>query len=150
MKINDTVSNPLLRTYKMFKLHFERELYLDQVKDFRYRNAITRLRTSSHTLEIERGRHRRPKICVENRLCLMCKSVEDERHFLIDCLLYDEQRQCLFSKIITKDDTFCHLSGEDKFIYLLTSGDQQILTWVGKFIYRSFEQREIYISKHTE
>ena len=32
-------------------------------------------------------------------------------------------------------------NGDEKFIFLLNSDDQQVLTWVGKFIYDSFKTR---------
>ena len=59
------------------------EKYLDMVTDKRYRTAITRLRTSSHTLEIERGRYTIPRTPAADRLCCVCKVVEDEEHFLV-------------------------------------------------------------------
>ena len=46
----------------MFKHNFESEKYLHNVLDDRHRTAIAKLRTSSHVLEIERGRHAKPKI----------------------------------------------------------------------------------------
>ena len=54
--IVDIASNPILRTYKLFKTDFKFETYLDVAKDNRYRHALIKLRTSSHSLEIERGR----------------------------------------------------------------------------------------------
>ena len=49
------------------------------------RKTITRWRLSSHKLRIETGRHSRPVIDRENRLCQMCNSVEDEIHAIYDC-----------------------------------------------------------------
>ena len=42
-------------------------------------------RISSHKLEIEKGRHRRKKLDVKDRICKFCKSgeVEDEKHMLL-------------------------------------------------------------------
>ena len=45
----------------------------------------TKLRISSHLLQIERGRYTRPKTLRENRLCNNCNIVEDEVHFLFIC-----------------------------------------------------------------
>ena len=45
---------------------------------------ITRIRTISHNLEIEKGRQRRYKLPVEQRLC-KCGDIEDENHFLRLC-----------------------------------------------------------------
>jgi hypothetical protein len=56
---------------------------------FRFKANITReltkLRLSSHSLLIEKGRYFRPKIKRENRLCSQCNQIEDEQHFLIHC-----------------------------------------------------------------
>ena len=57
----DINQNPSLMTYIKVKFSFEQEHYLHLIKEQRYRIALSRLRTNSHTLEIERGRHDRPK-----------------------------------------------------------------------------------------
>ena len=49
------------------------------------RKIITRWRLSSHPLYIETGRHNRPKIPRERRLCMVCNTVEDEYHALYIC-----------------------------------------------------------------
>ena len=33
------------------------------------------------------------------------------------------------------------MTDENKFVFLLENTDQQVLTWVGKFIYKSFKIR---------
>ena len=53
-KLSDIVKNPILRTYRIIKQDFKMEPHLYHVQDTRYRNAITKLRTSSHELAIER------------------------------------------------------------------------------------------------
>ena len=77
-----TQTKPLLRTYSLFKNDFFTEHHLELITDFRYRAAITKLRCSSHALEIERGRYQNPKVPRDPRLCLTCKVVEDENHFV--------------------------------------------------------------------
>ena len=57
------------------------EPYLYLVKESKYRIEISRLRASSHVLEIERGRYTRPKTPITERLCPFCNVVEDEQHF---------------------------------------------------------------------
>ena len=67
---------PLLRTYKTFKSNYIMEPYLYLVKKPRFRNAIARFRCSSHTLEIETGRHTNPKTPFADRVCVHCKVIE--------------------------------------------------------------------------
>ena len=55
--VADIAMKPILRTYNLFKADFKVETYLEVVKDSRYRHALTKFRTSFHTLGIERGRH---------------------------------------------------------------------------------------------
>ena len=81
--VADINKNPILRTYVRFKYNFGIESYLVSVKNPRYRAAISKLRTSSHALEVERGRHTKPKTPLEERLCPNCHVLEDEQHFVM-------------------------------------------------------------------
>jgi len=143
--LHDTNSHPLLRTYRYIKLSFMTEPYLNLVKDRRYRNAISKLRTSSHILHIEKGRHTRPITPFDQRLCSMCQCVEDELHFVTACCANDMQRNVLYSKVTRKFPPFETLDNLGKFIFLFTFKDAQMLTWLGKFLYESFEIRTLYI-----
>jgi hypothetical protein len=60
---------------------------------------LTKLRLSSHSLLIEKGRYFRPKIKRENRLCSQCNQIEDEQHFLIHCTKFANVRKLLFKKL---------------------------------------------------
>ena len=79
-----------LRTYIKFKFDHSLEEYLFYIHDTRWIKALSRLRMSSHMLEIERGRHVKPqKIPLEQRTCQRCtlNSVDDEIHFFNYLLL---------------------------------------------------------------
>ena len=54
---NKTTGGNKLRTFYTFKKNFVYEKYLDLQGDFTLRRNITKLRISSHQLEIERGRY---------------------------------------------------------------------------------------------
>ena len=66
------------------------ETYLVVIKDFKLRKCLSQFRLSSHSLDIEKGRHSKPKVPLERRICSFCKnnSVEDEEHFLLHCTHY--------------------------------------------------------------
>jgi hypothetical protein len=84
-----------LRFYKTFKDTFGRESYLDNISDFQLRKVITKFRCSDHSLEIEKGRHR--KLNVEERICKLCLTdVETELHFLQSCPVYGSIRLQIF------------------------------------------------------
>ena len=94
--------HPIIRTYSLHKREFCLEPYLDAVKDARYRSALTKLRASSHTLEIERGRYTVPKTPTSERLCSVCQEVDDEIRFLIRCTRYNSLRNDFFLQKYTK------------------------------------------------
>ena len=95
-KLDDIIENPILRTYRTFKKDFEIEPYLKKVTLPKYRRSITKLRTCSHDLQIEKCRHNTYHIPIEARLCAYCDLVEDEKHFLISCNLFENERREFF------------------------------------------------------
>ena len=82
-----------LRTLYLFKS------CLETVTDARRRKCLTQLRISSHTLEVESGRYIKKPI--SERICKCChlNQVEDEKHFLCICPLYDSERYFFFKYI---------------------------------------------------
>ena len=80
-----------LRTYAKIKDIYEIEPYMSSTTlSIQLKRAIAQIRTSSHDLEIERGRRHRPKPTPANeRFCKKCiHKVEDETHFISECPLY--------------------------------------------------------------
>ena len=77
--------------YRKTKTKFECEKYLNLLT-FYERRALTKLKCCDHTLEIEKGRHR--KVIREERTCPFCPTpvVEDEDHFLFHCPQYEHLR----------------------------------------------------------
>ena len=132
---------PILRTYRMFKHNFESEKYLHNVLDDRYRTAIAKLRTSSHVLEIERGRHAKPKIATHLRTCTVCHTIEDEEHFVTACEINESERKELHRKIENIYPLFKNMNERQMFLYLMSNKDRQVQKWFGKFIYHSFITR---------
>ena len=95
--------NSKLNLYDQIKHIFGKEKYLDDIKSFLMRKAITKFRCSDHKLEIEVGRHK--KTPREKRVCkLRTIGVETEMHFLCTCPSYNMQRKNnqLSSEIICK------------------------------------------------
>ena len=78
------------------KTKYEAEDNLSSQTNISLRKELTKLRISNHELMIERGRYHSPKIPREERLCQLCKNkVEDEKHFIFKCILYDVERKNL-------------------------------------------------------
>ena len=139
----DLREKPLLRSYRLYKTEFNTECYLDCINLPKYRIPVSKIRASSHDLEIERGRYTRPRLDPNQRLCSTCLEVEDEEHFVTSCRVNINERQTLFAKISSKDPTFMHLDNREKLIFLMSSKDRQILTWFGKFLHKSFITRNM-------
>ena len=140
-EIVDDSKHPILKTYKMFKSEFKFEPYLELLKDPKYRIAVSKLRASSHMLEIERGRHTRPITPVENRRCPKCNVIENEIHFVLECTINQNERLELFDKIRSIDSCYIDLPPENKFVYLMNSENVRIMKWFAKFVYSSFDKR---------
>ena len=90
-----------LRTYRTLKHTLSFEPYLTH-DDRRAREVMTRLRGGTNELRIETGRYpntnRDRRLEIHERRCLLCMSgdVEDEKHFMLDCVVYDDLRKKLF------------------------------------------------------
>ena len=136
----DFREKPLLRSYRLYKTECS---YLDCINLPKYRIPVSKIRASSHDFEIEPGRYTRPRLIPNQRLCSTCLEVEDEEHFATSCRVNINERQSLFTKIISKDPTFMHLDNREKFTFLMSCKDRQILTWFGKFLHKSFITRNM-------
>ena len=126
------------------------------------------LRTSAHTLAIERGRYcGKP---VDQRICTHCTQatpiqsspaaptpsgtssgstpetpqgyVDDEFYFLMKCDVFKTSRNCLFGKIASINPGFSQLNEEQQFSFLLTPESAQEAKVTSKFIKILFEWRE--------
>ena len=137
----DLQVKPLLRSYRLYKREFTPEHYLDCITLPKYRVSIPKIRASSHDLEIERGRYTRPKIDPDHRLCAFCFEIKNEDQFVTNCQINYAERQLLFTMISSKFPAFAQLNHHEKYIYLMSCNDRQILTWLGNFLYKSFDIR---------
>ena len=93
---------------------------------------MTKLRISSHHLQIEKGRYQ--GVPPDQRLCQKCDSgeVENEIHFLFKCSHYDRTN---LNKIITENCVnFSALDLEAKLLWLLSCENEEILTQLCTFI----------------
>ena len=76
---------------------------------------------------IEVGRHQHPSMPREERLCHMCHTkIEDEVHFLTDCKIYGTKDK-FWNQVHQKFPQTLHLSNKDKFIFLMTQEDLEIM-----------------------
>ena len=78
-------------------------LYNSSLMDSK-RKIITRWRLSCHKLKIETGRYTKPKTNPEDRKCVLCDVVDDERHALFDCIAHRLIRQQYAELLRTHED----------------------------------------------
>jgi hypothetical protein len=69
--------------------------------------------------------------------------IEDEYHFVIQCQLYEEQRELLFKRLSNEIQNFSVMDGQAKFISMMNTQCPTALTLIGKFIYNSFTKRAL-------
>ena len=116
-------SSSKMKMLSILKQEPGRETYLNEVTNSKHRIAMTKLRLSGHSLEIETGRYNNTER--ENRLCSYCqtmgnKTIEDEMHFLVSCPMYKELRDNFLPPQIIQNNA---LNEEEKFIQIMTKSD---------------------------
>ena len=136
-QIQDENSNPVLRTYRLFKNNHCTESYLSQVKNDKYRICLTKFRVCSHRLRIEVGRHQRPKLPLEQRICTFCNKneIDDDVHRVKHCQFHNEERRILLNEIQRHFNSINH---EDMFTPLVQSNCFEVLHVFGEFLYSCF------------
>jgi hypothetical protein len=137
----DIKKQPILRTYIQFKQEFRFETYLLCIKDFKIRKTMSKFRVSSHDFAIEKGRHCKPKVPIDNRICNYCNlEVEDEMHVLLSCSRCTLERETFFSAINASDINI-NSNLLDIFINILSSKDERVIFLLGKFLFKIFKKR---------
>ena len=130
-----------LKVLSLLKRNPGAEAYLSEVKNTKHRMALTKLRLSGHTLEIERGRYNNTQ--QEDRHCAYCKAlgstqVEDEKHFLLHCPMSKELREKCLPMQIINDNV---MSDDEKLINILSNPD--LFQSTAKFVYMAFKNRDL-------
>ena len=136
-------SFPKLRTYSLIKKDFRIEPHLLYVKNVKFCKAITRFRISSHNLEIELGRHKKPKIPAEERKCQKCNTefVEDETHHLLVCSKFGKERKELISVFKNcYDDDMNTMQDGELFVKILSCKEKEMLYELGRYLVKCDQQ----------
>ena len=132
-----------LRSYRLIKNEFHREMYLTLPPYLRVPH--TRLRISAHALRIETGRYNLPApLPVQERTCWFCseeQAIEDEVHFLFSCSLYTQERQEFLDYCKQINKSFPYLTDIDKWRFMSRCNDKYLIYLISKFISVAFEKR---------
>ena len=106
---------PKLRLYRVLKVGWGREEYLDLSTE--QRALIAELRCGTNRLRMETGRWQHEEW--EECICMLCGSrqVEDERHILLKCPIYANFRESLFQNIAGATGyQFALMAGDDEWM----------------------------------
>lgn len=128
-----------LRSYRLFKKSFDMENYAIMYNRSS-RAALCKLRISSHSLMIEKGRHL--ALSPEDRICQYCNmnEVEDEFHFVMKCTLYQDLRSKMFSDI-GEMFNIDNQPENDIFILLMSVNEYDSILPVINFVKSAFDIR---------
>ena len=140
--VNNNGGNKL-RTYRMFKENYQTENYVKSTHiSRRNRSALAKFRKGVAPLRVETGRYE--SLQLGQRVCFNCKnSVEDERHVLIDCPIYEGIRSDLYVKSRNINSEFNGLNDVEKMCFLLSNDD--IIQYTAKACYEILKLRQIFI-----
>ena len=124
------------RCYLTFA-NFHYQKFLDILNIVKYRKGLSRLRLSSHRLEVEVGRWVKPnKIPYEDRKCQVCNVLEDEFHFLLECPLNTDLRKIYIHRYYWRHP---HMI---KVIELISSEHGKPLKYLSVFTHKDFQLRK--------
>ena len=143
---------PKLRTYKVLKKSLEEEEYVMKNRISEGRRLMTDMRSGTNGLRIETGRHYDFKIPVQERTCWCCgDGVEDEKHFVVQCQHYQDERVELFQDIMEATEGRCnmgrlqHTQPDILLNFLIGNGAQykraEVMKCVQKYLVRAIKKR---------
>ena len=155
----DNLSHNKLRFYAGLKSSFTREPYIENVNNRNQRAWLSRLRTSAHSLAIERGRY--SNVPLSARVCTYCSDtvqhtdattdavpddtgnteVDCETHFLVRCSRFKIKRQCFIKRLECFVPTVGTMSESDLVRTILCPATRQVAKLVDKFIGIMFKGR---------
>ena len=129
---NKIETKPKLRTYKTFKEHYKTEDYVKFNISRRQRSLMAQFRIGILPLHVETGRFRGTPL--EERICQMCNNnvIEDEKHFLVECNLYQEHRTELYEDVSSRNIYFTNFDDVTQFKYLINHEWRQLSKYIAK------------------
>ena len=127
---------PKLRTYCIFKTSFSTEPYVKNILNRGHRSTIAELRSGILPLQIETGRYQ--QIPENFRLCMFCNDqvVEDEKHFLFDCTLYNTVRLKFVKGLTEKYPLFSELDVTEKLNVIMK---EDVIALIAKFCWEAMQ-----------
>ena len=101
--------------------------------------SIGRLVLRCHRLKIETGAWTKEKTPKEQRLCNICRVLENELHFIFHCVNYSVLRDQYINYFF--DTHYANLTDVDKLKRLYTEGSAREINNLGLFIRKAMKTR---------
>ena len=81
---------------------------------------------------------------MEKRICYVCdhEAIKDKSHFIIQCPLYQEERNQMYAVYDNEIGSINVLSDPEKFIMIMSSKSIKMLISLGSFIVNSMGKRD--------
>ena len=145
---------PKLRTFMTFKQFNVMPAYVTKPLTFLQKKHLSKLRLGSLELRIESGRFSRPRLEINERICLVCRDnnlrldldpqVETEAHFLFLCAHYSNLRDTWLESVI-KPANFENLDEGSKLSIVLNVPENVKKT--AQFIIDAYNMRSKMLNK---
>ncbi len=145
-EVRNITQESKLRTYKTYKSYIKTESYLNSIHNSKIRITFSRFRLSAHSLNIEKGRHRKEN--ASKRLCKQCSMnrIEDEIHFLLHCPKYNNLRNDFIDNVVrcdTRLNDLCNRNDDTAlFIALMKNRSATIIVKLANFVFHCFKIRD--------
>jgi hypothetical protein len=127
-----------LHLYKGFKSDRQVEPYITMRLSRSHRAALARFRAGVPLINVELGRYR--NLPLDQRRCVVCNTIEDECHVLLDCPVYENIRQSLLQSIHDFVPSFNEQSRICKMGIILSHKD--LIKVTAKACYELMEERK--------
>jgi len=118
---------------------FKLQSYLKVLTISKFRYSIAQLRVSSHRLQVEEGRWKKPNPTPFNeRKCISCNKLEHEYYFVLECNFNDELRNQHIPHYYRNRPTI------QTFVQLLNSENESLIKKISVYTYMAFKIRNAF------
>ena len=138
----------------MFRIKLCQPAYVTKPLTFLQKKHLSKIRLGSLELRIESGRFSRPRLEINERICLICRDtnlgldlepqIETEAHFLFFCDYYNNLRNTLLTDLV-KPENFGNLDEGSKLSIVLNVPENVKKT--AQFIINAYNMRSKKLNK---
>lgn len=118
--------------YKLFKTEFITSAYLSEILIKKHRLLFCKFICRNYNLKVITGRWHKPNpLPFNERKCDVCNSLEDEFHYIFECVKYADLRKKYIKKYFYTQPSMY------KLIELLSCNNKKVLRNLAKYMYEA-------------